>query len=230
MENITLISDLIIQLQNEMKRIYSEIETRKLSKKEQDRINLRAKAMFDIIFKELIKLKSIKEKQKELSHLKNRSNFLTDKLIKLNEIMINSINKLKVGHNLLKLSSRTQLNQSSLLPRELINFTIRVNSNSYYPLEYKDTEFIPRAFSNPYPLEEKEIKLSFLKFDLDEKKRLKLPVIKPLEDAVKKGTPLQLSYPDKEMQGVFFEYTLSTDLIPSFFSGILVIIIFINIF
>lgn len=127
------------------------------------------------------------------------------------------MHNLKRGTNILKLSSTSKnVVQSNYHPKDLINFTIRVNKSFSSP-EGLGT-FLPGAFLTPFPQEEVEMKSSFLKFKFDETSRLLPPIISPDIKEVKKGTILEIRYPvtDKD---VFFRYTNSTDLIPSYFSG-----------
>jgi hypothetical protein len=64
------------------------------------------------------------------------------------------------------------------------------------------------------------MKFSILK---SSNERLFEPLVKPSDrTVVKKGTLLDITYPDTNVQGVFFKYTLDTDYIPSYFSGQLV--------
>ena len=143
---------------------------------------------------------------------------LNNKLIELNDVLFSSINILKSGNNIFKLSSSEKnIHQLEIKPRDLINMTLRVNTN--YSAPFGDLITLPGSFLNPYPLEEREMKNTFLKFNLNPNQRLKPPIIKPFDNIVGKGTPLELSYPDKSMSDVFFRYTISENFIPTFFSG-----------
>lgn len=91
--------------------------------------------------------------------------------------------------------------------------------NSQYSAPFGDNTVLPEGFKNPYPIEDKEMRTenTILKFDLN--KKIMNPLIKPYENKVAKGTPLELSYPDTEEQDIFFRYTLDESL-PTYFSGI----------
>lgn len=107
--------------------------------------------------------------------------------------------------------------QSNFQPRDLINLTLRVNTNYSFPQGV--TGLLPGAFLNPYPSHDREFKHTFLKFDFDEANRLKMPMIKPESVAVKKGTIIEIKYPDGNIQDVFFRFTLGGELLPSYFHG-----------
>jgi hypothetical protein len=49
-----------------------------------------------------------------------------------------------------------------------------------------------------------------------------MPLIKPESVAVKKGTIIEIKYPDTNVQDVFFKYTIGGEMIPSYFHGDLV--------
>ena len=70
-------------------------------------------------------------------------------------------------------------------------------------------------------MEHIQIKSSFLKFNFDEGSRLKMPIVNPDGGVVKKGSILEIKYPDNDGD-VFFRYSLLNDMIPSYFSGELV--------
>jgi hypothetical protein len=144
-----------------------------------------------------------------------------NKLTELNKILIQAVEDLKENNNLFKLtSSHKNVVQSNFQPRDLINFTLRVNTNYSYPQGVSGV--LPGAFFNPYPSQEREFKHTFLKFSFDEANRLKMPLIKPESVAVKKGTIIEIKYPDTNIHDVFFRYSLGEDLIPSYFHGELV--------
>jgi hypothetical protein len=144
------------------------------------------------------------------------------KLTELNKVLIQAVDDLKSNNNLFKLTStHKNLIQSNFQPRDLINFTLRVNTNYSFPQGVSG--LLPGAFFNPYPTQEREFKHTFLKFNFDDANRLKMPLIKPESVAVKKGTIVDVKYPDTNVQDVFFRYTLGEDLMPSYFDGELVI-------
>ncbi len=91
-----------------------------------------------------------------------------------------------------------------------------MNTNYSFPTQYSIQDRLPHVFKFPYPTEEDDMKYSFLKF---EDKKLLPPDFKPNDQIVKKGTILELSYPDENEQGVFFKFSLDPKLIPSYFSG-----------
>jgi hypothetical protein len=113
-------------------------------------------------------------------------------------------------------SSNKNVNLSHLQPRDLINFTIRVNKN--YSAPDGLGSFIPGSFLSPYPSEDLELKSSFLKFNFDEAARLKPPIINPEMGLVKKGTMLEIKYPEAD-KDIFFRYVTDENFIPTFFSG-----------
>ncbi len=107
--------------------------------------------------------------------------------------------------------------QSNFQPRDLINFTKRINTNFSFPNGL--TSGLPGAYLDPYPTEQREFKQTFLKFNFDEASRLKMPLIKPESNTCKKGTIIEIKYPDSNVQDVFFRYTIGGDLLPSYFHG-----------
>ena len=136
----------------------------------------------------------------------------------MNKILSQAVEDLKEDNNLFKLSSTIKnVTQSNFQPRDLINFTKRINTNHSLPQGLSG--LIPGAFLNPYPTEEKEFKQTFLKFNFDEGSRLKMPSIKPESVSCKKGTIIEIKYPDTSVQDVFFRYTLGAEFLPSYFHG-----------
>ncbi len=105
---------------------------------------------------------------------------------------------------------------SNFAPRDLINFTIRVNKN--YSAATALNGYMPGGFLNPFPSEENEMKSSFLKFNFDEGSRLKMPVVNPENGLVKKGLILEIKYPDND-KDIFFRYVTDMNVIPSYFNG-----------
>ena len=162
-------------------------------------------------------VKLIKEKETEIDRLKLESKKYDEKLIELNVILCSALGHLKKGNHIFKMAStKNFVNQYNIQPRDLINFTIRINKNYSSPAE--SDNFLPVNFLNPYPLPHVEMNLSFLKFNLDEGGRLKIPVVNPAGGVVKKGSQIEIKYPEN-IEGVFFRYTTSVDLIPAYFSG-----------
>lgn len=132
--------------------------------------------------------------------------------------MFSALNILKKGNNMFKLSSADKaINQIEIKPRDLINMTLRVNTN--YSAPFGDLGELPGNYLSPYPIEEREMRATILKFNLSSSQRLKPPKIKPAENTVSKGTPLELSYSDPNTRDVFFRYCVSEDMIPTYFSG-----------
>jgi hypothetical protein len=160
----------------------------------------------------------------ELNKLKEESKKNSDRIIELNKILIEAVNILKRDSNIFKMSSSDKnVNISNYLPRDLINFTLRINKNYSSPLGLSSN--LPGAYCFAYPLEDYDMKSSFLKFNFDESFRLKMPNVKPEIVAVKKGTLLEIRYPENE-KDVFFRYVTDLNLIPSFFTGEIVILLF----
>ncbi len=95
--------------------------------------------------------------------------------------------------------------------------TLRINTN--YSAPFGDLAELPENYLSPYPIEEREMRATILKFNLNPSQRLKQPKIKPVESNVAKGTPLEISYPDPNLRDVFFRYCVSEDMIPTYFSG-----------
>ena len=95
--------------------------------------------------------------------------------------------------------------------------TLRINTN--YSAPFGDLAELPGNYLSPYPIEEREMRATILKFILNPSQRLKPPKIKPSETVVSKGTPLEVSYPDPNVRDVFFRYCVSEDMIPTYFSG-----------
>jgi hypothetical protein len=146
-----------------------------------------------------------------------------NKLIKLSDVHRQAINNLKENVNLFKLSSTNKIiSEYSILGKDLVNMSMRVNTNYNYPNLYDGGNFLPAAFTNPYPIEEKEMRFSVLK---NSGQRLLEPVIIPDDrKVVKRGSLLKLSYLDINIQNVNFRYTINPNLIPTHFSGIKVCI------
>ncbi len=168
-------------------------------------------------------MKSLKITQEEKIKLKLKSEFYDEKLIDLNNTLISALNDLKQNNNIFKLSSTNKIvSQSQFRPRHLINFTLRINK-SYKAAEFIGN-FLPGASLDPYPQEINQMKSSFLKFNFDESARLQVPSVSPEGEIVKKGSILEIKYPGGD-KDVFFRYTFSNDMIPSYFSGELVKII-----
>lgn len=129
-----------------------------------------------------------------------------------------AINIIKKGNNIFKLSSTDKtISQVEIKPRDLMNMTLRINTN--YSAPFGDLAELPGNYLSPYPIEEREMKATILKFNLNSNQRLKPPKIKPVDSLVSKGTPLEVTYPDQNIRDVFFRYCVSTDKIPTFFSG-----------
>ena len=146
------------------------------------------------------------------------NNKLNEKLTLLNKCVYKSAKILKQGNNIFKLCpSERKLNKVEIKPRDLINVALRINSN--YSAPFGDDNILPESYKNPYPIEDKEMKKenTILKFNLT--KKVLNPLIKPKENLVVKGTPLELNYPESNEQDVFFKFTLD-DSIPTFFSGL----------
>lgn len=132
--------------------------------------------------------------------------------------MFSALKILKQGNNLFKLTSADKaINQIEIKPRDLINMTLRINTN--YSAPFGDLAELPGNYLSPYPIEEREMRATILKFNLNPSQRLKQPKIKPAESNVAKGTPLEISYPDLNVRDVFFRYCVSEDMIPTYFSG-----------
>ena len=151
----------------------------------------------------------------------DKENRLNEKITLLNNCINRSANILKGGNNIFKLCpNERKINNIEIKPRDLINVALRVNTN--YSAPFGDSNVLPESYKNPYPIEDKEMKKenTILKFNLD--KKVLNPIIKPEENFVVKGTPLELNYPDINEQDVYFKYTLD-DSLPTFFSGIKVI-------
>lgn len=171
-------------------------------------------------------MKQIKKKEIELEKLKQESKIYDERIIELNKILITSVKSLRQSNNIFKLSSTNKnVSVSYFQPRDLINLTLRINKNYSAPEGLGN--FLPGGYLDPYPLEQVQMKSSFLKFNLDESVRLKVPIVNPEGGVVKKGSMLEIKYPDID-KDIFFRYTISSDLIPSYFSGELVKIILIN--
>lgn len=102
-------------------------------------------------------------------------------------------------------------------PKDLINLTLRINNN--YSAPFGDTYMLPGNYLNPYPIEEKEMKITFLKFNMNPSQRLKPPMVYPTDRFVSKGTTLSLIYPDTNIRDVFFRFTDKDNFIPTYFSG-----------
>jgi hypothetical protein len=165
-------------------------------------------------------VKNILRKECELNRYKEISAKHDERIIELNRILMLALNELNTGNNIFKLSSTSKsVNLSFFPPRDLVNFTLNTNTNFAPPKNFNLGRFLPASYSYPYPLEDKEMKSSILKFNLDDSQRLKNPIVEPVEPIVKKGTIFKISYPDEKVKDVFFKFTLSPDLIPSFFSG-----------
>ncbi len=132
--------------------------------------------------------------------------------------MVSALTILKQGNNLFKLTSADKaINQIEIKPRDLINMTLRINTN--YSAPFGDLAELPGNYLSPYPIEEREMRATILKFNLNPNQRLKQPKIKPAENTVTKGTPLEISYPDPNVRDVFFRYCVSEDMIPTYFNG-----------
>jgi hypothetical protein len=177
------------------------------------------KAMIAVFKKEISKVKNIKLKETEYNRLLAVNNKNKDKLLRLNNSHREAINNLKEGLNIFKLSSTQKtISEYSIARKDFINLALRVNSNYKFPKEFEGN-VLPSAFNGPSPSEEKEMRFSILKFS---NQRLLEPILKPSDNVVKKGTLLDISYPDSTVQGVFYKYTILSDFIPSYFSGTLV--------
>ena len=167
-------------------------------------------------------MKLLKSKEEDFHSVKKKSDIYDDKLIEINTTLISALKDLKQNNNVFKLSSTNKkVSQWQFRPRHLINFTLRVNKS------YKACEaignFLPGGCLDPYPLETVQMKSSFLKFNFDESSRLKVPSVTPESGLVKKGSILEIKYPEND-KDVFFRYSFASDLIPSYFSGEMVII------
>jgi len=143
----------------------------------------------------------------------------------LNAALFSALKILKQGNNIFKLASADkQINQIEIKPRDLINMTLRINTN--YSSPFGDLAELPGNYLSPYPIEEREMRATILKFNLCPSQRLKLPKVKPAENTVAKGTPLEISYLDPNVRDVFFRYCVSEDMIPTYFSGEKVVLFF----
>lgn len=220
MSNVQIISNVLQQLKNLMLSYFKDYETNK--------DKLKIQRMIEIIKNEIEKLKRIKLKFNELQNEIKKNNFYNSKLIQINNYFKDSICILNHNNNIFNLNgisndqSKKDVSFNYILQKDLVNFSLRINSNYLFPEKYNDINFIPKVFNNPYPLEDKEFKESLLKFDLDENKRAAIPNVKPEEGYVKKGSILQFTYPDKDSSGVFYKFTINSEYIPTYFSGILV--------
>jgi len=136
----------------------------------------------------------------------------------MNNALFNALKVLKQENNLFKLSSAEKtITQVEIKPRDLINMTLRVNTN--YSAPFGDIAELPGNYLSPYPIEEREMRATILKFNLNPSQRLKPPKIKPADNIVAKGTPLEISYPDPNIRDVYFRYCVSEDMIPTYFNG-----------
>jgi hypothetical protein len=138
----------------------------------------------------------------------------------MNSYHKNALNNLKYDLNIFKLSSTNKIiSEFSIARKDFINLAFRVNSNYKFPKDYEGN-VLPSAFNGPCPNEEKEMRLSILKFS---NQRVLEPLVQPnYRTVVKKGSLLEITYPDNTVKDVFFKYTLDNETIPSYFSGILV--------
>jgi hypothetical protein len=169
---------------------------------------------------DLFLVKIHNDKVNELNNLKLQNYKYDEKILQLNNLLYNAINNLKKNTNIFKLTSgNNELLTTQFRPRHLINLTLRLNK-SYSCQEGMDN-LLPNGCLDPFPIEQVQIKSSFLNFNLEENSRLKTPTVKPDGGSVKKGTIMEIKYPDLDPL-VFFRYTLSEDFIPTYFSGELV--------
>jgi len=160
-------------------------------------------------------VKTYKNNKLEYEYQKQVSEKNDNTLIHLNKIIYESVEILKHNNNIFKMSSTSKLvNTSRFSPRDLINFTIRINKNNSSAEGLGS--FIPCGFLNPFPLEETEMKSSFLKFNLDESSRLKMPVVNT--EGLLKGSNIEIRYPEVD-KDVFFRYVTDQNYIPTYFSG-----------
>jgi len=143
---------------------------------------------------------------------------LNSKISDLNNALFNALKILKQGNNLFRLSSAEKsIKHLEIKPRDLINMTLRINKN--YSAPFGDLAELPDNYLSPYPIEEREMRATILKFNMNPSQRLKSPKIKPSENIVAKGTPLEISYPEPNIRDIFFRYCISEDMIPTYFNG-----------
>ncbi|MCQ2820511.1 MAG: hypothetical protein MJ252_24875, partial [archaeon] len=164
-----------------------------------------------------------------------------EKESKLSEIVNNANKIMSKDLSFFSLSTNSKkFNTASMSYIDLINLTQRLNRQNNYPKDlqnvYNNPNDIPFAFLGPYPYEDKEMKDSVLKFNLNvkEEQRLKPPVIYPKMEKVNKGDQIKLEYPgygesmannsEDQLNPIFFKYILipegkKIEEIPSFFTG-----------
>jgi hypothetical protein len=170
-----------------------------------------------LIKENLTKLKIIKSNETELNKELDLSSKLDEQIIKLNKIMHNAIANLSAKTNLFKIrSGNKSVLQTNFIPRHLINFTLRLNKS--YSSQLGLGNFLPREALGPFPSEHEQMKKSFLKFNFDEGMRLKMPLVSCESGLARKGSLLEIKYPTNDSD-VFFRFTTSPELIPTFFSG-----------
>lgn len=162
----------------------------------------------------------ILRKYNEIDRMQVISNKLNERIMELNSLMSTAVDSLKHELNIFGLSSsKKSVDVCNIHQKDLVSFTMRINTNYSHPYNYHSDRFLPSHFLFPYPREDKEIVNSILKFNLDNQSRLFPPLIEPEDTIVKKGTVVKLKYPDTSITDVFFKFTTSHDTIPSFFSG-----------
>jgi len=99
------------------------------------------------------------------------------------------------------------------MPLDLKNLTMRINTNHKFPSK---TDILPIAYKNPYPIPENEMFMSFIRFNFDETKRLKQPIVSHEGKNIEKGKLIEFKYPENDKE-VFFRYSFSAKIIPTFF-------------
>lgn len=180
--------------------------------------------ILDLLKKEMIKVKEKYNKITQLNQEKSKKEELNNKLIYTQDLLTKGLNALTYKIPFFDgSSSEASVKTNSFSPKELINFAFRLNKQNKFPIDLQIKQLVPGAFLRPYPHEDIEITKSVLLFDLREEKRMPSPTVEPPPGKVRKGTFLKIFYKkefkEEERQNFFFKYTMSTNEIPSFFTG-----------
>lgn len=180
------------------------------------------KKLFELIQLEINDLRNMIECSYQIKCEQEKSIFYNDNAEKIQLLFNTANNALTEGIPFFNMSSTNEKYHINYIsPKDLVNFSFRVNKEYSFPPDMRNISSIPFAFLHPYPHEDQEFKSSILKFRLADQKRTQPPNVIPSGGLVKKGTILKITYIDDTEQNheIFFKYTMHGDAIPSYFSG-----------
>ena len=227
MNYLTKLSSLIQTLEKEYKKYKNLLSTPSYKKHSLQTTIIKIKTLLDLLKSEITKFKKIFPLITEIKIENEKFENLKKKNLKIQNLLHTSIKTLSQNipfFNLTSSLSSKRFNINSINKIDLINMSIRINTQFQYP---KDVFYISsNAFLKQYP-DDIEMNNSILKYDLSNSNRLLPPIADPPGGNVLKGTPLSFKYDKRDLERIkksewegnlFFKYSFN-DILPSSFTG-----------